>query len=230
MSDPLRAIRGGLVVSCQAPPGHPLEDLTATVLMARCAARGGAVALRINGPDHVAAVKAATGLPVIGIDKVWPGQGRARITPTFERAVRLIHAGADVVAVESTRDSEGLDLIRRLRHRALVMADVSTLEEGLRAAEAGADLIASTLSGYTPETAENGCGPDLALVGELAGAGMRCVAEGRLHVPGDAAEAIRRGAWSVVIGTAITDPIAITGWFAGAVSGAGGRQVAGAPE
>lgn len=223
VADPVEAIRGGLVVSCQAAPGHPLDDLAATVLLARCAERGGAVGLRVNSPEGVAAVKSRVDLPVIGIDKVWQDSGRALITPALARAARLVDAGADIVAIEATEESGGPWLIERAKGELAVpvMADISALDEGLRARAAGADLVASTLSGYTPATVGRDGGPDLGLVAELAATGARVVAEGRLRRPEHAAEAIRLGAWSVVIGAAITDPVALTTWYARAIAAAG---------
>ena len=45
------------------------------------------------------------------------------------------------------------------------------------------------------------------------------IVEGRVHSPAQAAEAIRRGAWAVCVGTAITHPTTLTRWFADAVAG-----------
>lgn len=219
----VEAIRSGLVVSCQATPGHPMDNLEATVMLARCAQRGGAVGLRVNSPAGVAAVKELVDLPVIGIDKVWQEGGRALITPALTRAVGLAEAGADIIAIEATTESGGAWLVEAAKRELAVplIADVSTLDEGLLALEAGADLVASTLSGYTRATAGGDGRPDLDLVAELVAAGARVVAEGRLRTPDQAAEAIRRGAWCVVIGAAITDPVSLTSRYARAVATAG---------
>ena len=75
---------------------------------------------------------------------------------------------------------------------------------------AGADAVATTLSGYTgdggaPEE------PDLELVERLASE-LDCpvLAEGRYSTPADVAAAFDAGAFAVVVGTAITDPTALT--------------------
>ncbi len=71
-------------------------------------------------------------------------------------------------------------------------------------------------SGERPKTD----GSDWAAIDEmLAVADRPLIVEGRLHTPADAAEAMRRGAWSVVVGTAITHPATITRWFAEALPG-----------
>ena len=77
---------------------------------------------------------------------------------------------------------------------------------------AGATYVATTLAGYTEETASRKSeGPDLellsALVAELP---VPIVAEGRFDTPDLVAEAFLRGAHAVVVGTAITNPREIT--------------------
>ena len=84
------------------------------------------------------------------------------------------------------------------------MADISTLEEGQRAAALGADLVATTLSGYVegppPED------PDLGLTRDLVGAvSVPVVAEGRFRTAAHVREAFVHGAFAVVVGRAITD-------------------------
>ena len=96
------------------------------------------------------------------------------------------------------------------------MADISTLEEARAACAAGADIVSTTLSGYTPYSRQLET-PDWVLMDELREAGLPFVAEGRLNTPSDAAKALRRGAAFVVVGSAITRPDIITGWFAGAL-------------
>jgi putative N-acetylmannosamine-6-phosphate epimerase len=206
--------------------------------LARCAERGGAVGVRIDGPADIAAVRRAVTVPIIGLFKV----ARDRpvyITPTFEEARAVAGAGADVVAVQATRErstdrgAEPLeDLIGRI-HAVCgvpVMADVSTVDEGRAAAAAGADLVATTMAGYTPQSRQL-TGPDLELIRELAAAvNVPVVAEGRIATPAEAAAARRAGAFAVVVGRAITMPEAITARFASALGGAGrpSRRPAGA--
>ncbi len=101
----------------------------------------------------------------------------------------------------------------------LILADVSTLEEGLAAQAAGADLVGTTLSGYTADSPPRP-GPDLALVEALATRGVRTVAEGRISTPGQGRAALDAGALFIVVGGAITDPRARTALFAAAL-GAG---------
>jgi N-acylglucosamine-6-phosphate 2-epimerase len=208
-------LRGGLIVSCQARPGHPLDDPRVIGLLALCAKVGGAVAVRINGPDDIQAAKLVVDMPIIGLHKLRRSDTRDLITPTIRHAADLAAAGADIVAVEATSETPGdpFALIEQIRDELLlpVMADVSTVDEGLRAWDAGAQLIGSTLSGYTAQTSgEREGGPDIALVRDLSAKGMRTVAEGRYATVLDIEAAFDAGAWSVVVGTAITDPVAIT--------------------
>lgn len=218
------AVAGRLVVSCQAAEGHPLRDTAALVRMARAAAEGGAAAIRcggVGGVPDVTAIAAAVDVPVVGLTK--DGTDGVFITPTVAAARAVAAAGARVVAADATfrprPDGRPLSASIEAVHEAgaLFMADVSTLEEGVAAAEAGADAVATTLAGYTapgppPE------GPDLGLVRALRRAlpGALIAAEGRYHSPAAAASAIEAGASCVVVGTAITDPRWITARFAAA--------------
>lgn len=210
-------LAGGLLVSCQAPMGSPLRDPYITAKIAQAAIMGGAVGLRINGPEDVAAVRAITDLPIIGLYKV-QGTRRNIITPDLAKAASLVAAGADIVAIDSTTEVHGNDfsLIATVRDElgVTVMADVSTLEEGLRARDCGADLVGTTLSGYTTQSRAAEDGPDIGLVAELARLGITVIAEGRYRRPAQVAEAFTAGAYAVVVGGAITDPLATSALFA----------------
>jgi N-acylglucosamine-6-phosphate 2-epimerase len=191
--------------------------------VAAAAARGGAVGIRAQGLADIAAIRAVVDLPLIGLWK--DGDDDVFITPTLDHAVAVAEAGAQVVAIDGTVRSrpDGLSLAETIRGihdrtNALVMADCSTFEEGVAAAASGADLVGTTLAGYTAYSTK-GDGPDLDLVERLAAAlDVPVIAEGRIHTPAQAAAAVAAGAWSVVVGTAITHPTTITGWFATAVT------------
>ncbi|MFF0964664.1 N-acetylmannosamine-6-phosphate 2-epimerase [Streptomyces sp. NPDC003703] len=211
------AVRGRLIVSCQAPPGDPMRGTPTLVALARAAAAGGAAGIRVNEPEVVAAVRAAVDLPVIGLWK--EGDTGVYITPTVRHALAVAEAGAHVVAADATgrpRPDGGsfADLVAAVHAAgALVMADVATLEEGVRAAGQGADFVSTTLSGYVPGSPRRS-GPDLDLVAALAAAtAAPVVAEGRIGTPEEAAAALEKGAHSVVVGTAITAPTALTRRF-----------------
>jgi N-acylglucosamine-6-phosphate 2-epimerase len=217
-------LHGGLVVSCQAPEGSPLRDSRIIAALARCAERGGAAGVRVDGPEDVAAVRRAVALPIIGLYKM-RGPSPVYITPTFDAGRAVAEAGAGIVAVQATQERAGTaealaDLVARLHAecRVLVMADVSTVEEGLAAEAAGADLVGTTMSGYTPRSPTMD-GPDLGLVRTLRQrVRVPVLAEGRIRTPEEAAAAIRAGAWAVVVGRAITMPEAITQAFCAAVA------------
>lgn len=229
MTGSIETLRGGLVVSCQAPPGHPLRESPVIARLAQCAAIGGARGVRVNGPADIRAVKRVVSLPVIGLYKVAAGD-RDLITPRFALAEELAEAGADVIAFEATNRIEipPEKMISRI-HEQLglpVMADVATPAQGREAWSTGADLVASTLSGYTPDSPP-GPAPDLDLVGLLAQAGVRTVAEGRLTTGDQVRTAFIRGAYAVVVGNAITDPAAITRRLVAVTPGGADPAVAG---
>ncbi|MGI5238291.1 N-acetylmannosamine-6-phosphate 2-epimerase [Dactylosporangium sp. CA-139066] len=212
MGSVVEATAGGLVVSCQAPEGHPLRSPALIARLAECAALGGAVAVRVNSPEDVRAAKDAVDVPVIGLHKVRAAD-RYLITPSWDLAAALAEAGADVIAAEATGRGELpiAELARRVREELglPLMADVATFEQGRAAWAAGAELVATTLSGYTVDSPQ-GTEPDLDLVARLAAAGVRTVAEGRLATAEHVRGAFAAGAHAVVVGTAITDPLALT--------------------
>ncbi|MFE5258663.1 N-acetylmannosamine-6-phosphate 2-epimerase [Streptomyces coelicoflavus] len=219
----LRAVDGGLVVSCQARPGEPLDEPHFMAAMARTAVLGGARAIRAEGVEDVAAIRAAVDVPVLGLWK--DGEDGVYITPTLRHALAVAEAGADVVALDGTArprpDGRTLTAMVAALHTAgvAVMADVSTVAEGSAAIEAGADLVSTTLSGYTVASPRLD-GPDLRLVADLATAhpGFPVIAEGRYHTPGQAALALQAGARAVVVGGAITRPLDLTARFAAALA------------
>ena len=225
IADPFAAARGGLVVSAQAPPGSPLRAPEHMAAMARAAAAGGARAIRAEGSADVRAIKAAVGLPVIGLRKRELPDSEVYITPELRDAGELVAAGADAIALDATlRPRPGglsvADFIARLRAELGVplLADVDGFEAGVAALEAGADAVATTLSGYTG--GEVPAEPDIELVRRLA-AELDCpvLAEGRYGTPDAVRAAFGAGAHAVVVGTAITDPLALTRRFAAAAPG-----------
>jgi N-acylglucosamine-6-phosphate 2-epimerase len=226
MSGPFEAIRGGLVVSCQAPASSPMAATEHIVALARAAELGGARGIRAEGVEDVTAIRAAVSLPLIGLRKRTVPGSDVYITPEITDARALAEAGADIVAVDATLRLRpgGLDGERFLARLAgalpqPVLADVDSLEAGLAARAAGAAAVATTLSGYTgdgPVPEE----PDLELVARLA-AELDCpvLAEGRYASPEAAHDALEAGAFAVVVGAAITDPVALTRRFAAACEG-----------
>lgn len=214
----LDQLRGGLIVSCQTQ--LPLGTPEFIGLMAQVAVGEGAVAIRANGPENVAAVRAQVKVPILGINKQRVEGFQVFITPTLESALAVIDAGAGIVALDGApaRRPSGIDLralIDGVHERgALVMADISTLDEGVYAADCGADIVATTLSGYTPYSPQLE-GPDFELIENLAQAVARpVIAEGRIYTPDNVRQAFERGAFAVVVGRAITEPKLLTGFFA----------------
>ncbi|GAB3126524.1 N-acetylmannosamine-6-phosphate 2-epimerase [Glaciibacter psychrotolerans] len=211
-------LRGGLIVSCQAPQESPLRSSALMARMAEAAILGGAVALRVNSPEDIAEIRAFTDLPIIGLHKVF-GVRRNIITPTFELAAGLVEAGADIIAIDATDEvlGDSFELLRRVRTElgCSIMADVSTLDEGVRAWNVGVDIVGTTLSGYTPYTLPaDDEQPDIQLVRDLRERDILVVAEGRYRAPEQLQDAFRAGAHAVVVGAAITDPVAIARRFA----------------
>jgi N-acylglucosamine-6-phosphate 2-epimerase len=208
-----------IVVSCQPGAGSPLRGPQAMALLAQAAVAGGAAAIRANGVGDIAAIRrAVVGIPILGINKIGDPRG-VFITPTVGSAAEIVAAGADAIALDGTLrprpDGQTLSgqiaQIKQLMPIE-VMADVDSLEAGVAAREAGADLVATTLSGYTGNGVP--ADPDIELVARLVAA-VDCpvVAEGRYWSAEQVQAAFDAGAHAVVIGAAITNPMAITRRF-----------------
>lgn len=219
----LQTLAGGLIVSCQAPDSDPFRDAVSIARFAQAAERGGAVGVRINSADDVRAVMETVRLPVIGLQKRMQEDGKVQITPSFSDARDLVDSGAQIVAVECTARAQrfgALELVRRIRSelRVAVMADIATVEEAIAAEEAGVDLVASTMRGYTDETGHVRAFQPEFISGLAAHIKVPVLAEGRVDTPQQAAEALRAGAHAVIVGTAITRPEIIASRFVAALS------------
>lgn len=216
-------LRGGLIVSCQALPHEPLFGADIMARLALAAEAGGAIGIRANSPVDIAAIRAVTSLPLIGLSKIDVAGYDVYITPTVADAQAVADAGADIIALDATNrpHPEGSAAAAILKVQAAtgkpVLADISTYDEALAAQDAGAEFISTTMSGYThysPQQQE----PDLELVQRLAAAlTVPLIAEGRIATPEQARAALDAGAWAVVVGGAITRPQQITARFARAL-------------
>lgn len=212
----LNKIKNQIIVSVQAMPSEPLYKEECMKAMMQSVINGGAKALRLAGSRDVKNAKKLFDVPVIGLTKpdVIPENWMkvVYITPTTKEAKELIDAGADIVAFDGTSRPRGSDNLRAIikyikTNNRLSMADISTLEEGLAARALGADIISTTLSGYTEISKSESIEPDFELLEKLVKV-LDCpvVLEGRVWTPEQVDKAFLLGAHSVVIGSAITRP------------------------
>jgi N-acylglucosamine-6-phosphate 2-epimerase len=224
----LDSLKGGLIVSCQVNPEDPVYLDGIAARFAAAAEWAGAAGIRANSPGQIREIKAAVGLPVIGIYKIHTPGSDVIITPTPEAAVEIHEAGADIIALDCTgRMINGrpayasLPVIKRLLPEAILFADISTYGEAARAIDLGADIVAPTLYGYTAETAHDPL-PNLKDFARMCRdfAGRACVfMEGRVNTPEDARHCLGLGAHAVVVGSAITRPHFIAKRFADGMRG-----------
>ncbi len=219
----------GLIVSCQAYEGEPLFGDQIMAAMARAAIEGGAVGIRANSPPDIAAIRLITERPIIGLYKVYSPDSAVYITPTCEAAIEIAQAGCDWIAIDATpRHRPGGVTLAALIHyihtnlHKPVMADVSCVEDAELATSLGADVLGTTLAGYTEHGRPALDGPDFQflelLVKQLT---LPVIAEGRYREPDDVARAFALGAHAVVIGGAITRPQDITRRFVRAIPSEG---------
>jgi N-acetylmannosamine-6-phosphate 2-epimerase/N-acetylmannosamine kinase len=218
----LSALRGKLVVSCQTGDNKAFRDPSCMARFARAAVDGGAAGIRANGPEEIEAIREAVSVPIIGILKIKQGDGKVLITPSFEAAQQLVDAGADLIALDCTCRGQRFGALERLKRikeelGVPVLADIATLEEAQRAAEAGADAVLSTLRGYTAETSHVQAFDPPFIAQLVRAVRVPVIAEGRIHSPQEVHAALDAGAFAVIVGTAITRPELITRRFVSAL-------------
>ncbi len=226
MDKVIESLKGGIIVSCQALESEPLHSSYIMSRMAYAAKEGGAVAIRANSFEDIVEIKKAVDLPVLGIVKRDYEDSEIYITPTIAEIDELVKAKAEIIALDATNRvrpnnvslEEFIRIIRSKYSNLILMADVSTFEEGITAWKLGFDIVSTTLSGYTAYT-EKLDGPDFQLIKKLSETiDVPVIAEGRIWTREEAAEAIKMGAFAVVIGTAVTRPREITQRFVSAIS------------
>lgn len=217
------AIKGRLIVSCQASSGDPLDDLDTLCRLARSVLLGGAGGLRAEGVERVAAFRSLTSLPIIGIVKTTDKNGDVYITPGFAAARSVSEAGADLIALDCTRrrltePEPWPGLIARIHAELgkVVCADIASLEDALSAQEAGADFVATTLRGYTSDTKDVHSVDWPFVEGLVSAVQVPVILEGHVTSPDEVRRALDIGVHAVVVGSAITRPQSITERFVAA--------------
>jgi len=200
----------GLIVSIQPEAESVLNTPATVALLARCAVANGATGVRIEGPERIAAVRRAVDVPIVGLLKrSYPGFA-PYITPTAADVRAVAAAGAEVIAFDATArarpdGSDVTELIAAIHAcGAVAMADCATGTEARNAAAAGAEIVATTLCGYTQETRGHAL-PALDVLREAAATGAFAILEGGVADPDQVRGAYAAGASAVVIGTALTN-------------------------
>lgn len=218
-------IKRKLVVSCQALPEEPLHSPYIMGRMAYAAYLGGAAGIRANSVADIQEIKKTVDLPIIGIIKQVYDGSDVFITPTLREIEALYREGVDMIAIDATNRvrpdgstiAELFPTIRQKYKDQLFMADCSTYEEGVQAAELGFDCVGTTLSGYTKATAGRSL-PDFALAEKLVAVlPVPVIAEGGISSPQELKTMFDIGIYSAVVGSAITRPMEITKRFVQAV-------------
>lgn len=223
----LEKIKGKLIISCQALPSEPLyvEEKSIMYLMARAAKQAGSPCIRTNSIRDIVAIKKETSLPVIGIIKIDYDGYDSYITPTMKEIDELVSVDTDIIALDCTMRKRGdgstiNQFIKEIKSKypdIILMADISTYEEGINAWKCGVDFVGTTLSGYTNYSPKID-GPDIELVKKLSSnIDIPVIAEGKVHSPEQAVQMLSAGAYAVVVGGAITRPLEIATRFINAI-------------
>ena len=227
MNQKIEQLKGKLIVSCQALPEEPLHSSFIMGRMALAAKEGGAAGIRANTREDIHEIQSQVDLPVIGIVKQNYEGCDVYITPTMKEVDQLMEVKPEIIALDATEAERpgGLTLdefFRQIKEKypdQLWMADCSTVEEALHADQLGFDFIGTTLVGYTKQSRdlkieEN----DFEVLRKILDQVKHpVIAEGNVNTPEKAKRVLELGAYSVVVGSAITRPQLITKSFAEAV-------------
>ena len=226
--DRIKALKGQLIVSCQALPQEPLHSSFIMGRMARAAKEGGAAGIRANTKEDIKEIQEVTGLPIIGIVKRDYPDSEVYITPTMKEIEELMEVKPEIVAIDATGALRPgnvtlADFFHQIKEKypeQKLMADCSTIEEALFADELGFDFIGTTMVGYTPQSKglkieEN----DFEILRTiLKKVKHPVIAEGNVNSPEKAKRVIELGSYAVVVGSSITRPQLITKGYAEAVN------------
>lgn len=223
MNDKIEALKGKLIVSCQALEDEPLHSDYIMGRMALAAKIGGASGIRANTKADIKQIRAQVDLPIIGIVKKNYEDSKVYITPTMKEIDELMEVKPEIIAIDATTAlrPEGIslgDFFKRVKEKypeQLFMADCSTIEEAVYADSIGFDFIGTTLVGYTEQSKNDRIEEDdFKILREiLSRVKARVIAEGNIDTPVKARRVIDLGAFCVVVGSIITRPHLITKSF-----------------
>ena len=227
MNKKIQALRGELIVSCQALPEEPLHSSYIMSKMAAAALEGGAKGIRANTKGDIRAIQEEVDLPIIGIVKRDYPDCEVYITPTMKEVDELMEVKPEIIALDATGALRpgGLTLkdfvgqIREKYPKQLPMADCSTVKEAQYADEIGFDFIGTTMVGYTKQSQGDRIEEeDFRIIREILETVKHpVIAEGNINTPEKAKRVKELGVFSTVVGSVITRPQLITRSFVDAL-------------
>ena len=219
----MEELRHKLIVSCQALPDEPLHSDFIMARMAVAAKEGGASGIRANSVVDIAAIQKAVDLPIIGIVKRDYEGADVYITATMKEVDELMTVRPNIIAIDATTSTrpngESLkEFFQKAKEKypdQLWMADCSTIDEMLTADQLGFDFIGTTLVGYTKQSQGDKIeSNDFEIIRKaLSKLSHPLIAEGNIDTPDKVHRVLELGAYSVVVGSAITRPQLITKKF-----------------
>lgn len=202
-----------LIASVQADEGNPLSPPEMIGALALSSLKQPLAGLRIEGVANIEAVRAVTDVPIIGLIKREYSDSRVMITASLNEVNELLASPCDIIALDATlrvrpEGQQFNHLVKLIRSGGkLVMADCDSIVAVQQALSAGVDLISTTLSGYTYDSPLSD-EPDIELIREASNLTKTpIIAEGRFVDNVQILSAMRAGAWGVVIGGALNDPV-----------------------
>ncbi len=228
MNSNLLKIKNKLIVSCQAEGDSPFNSTEGVTMFAIAAMQGGAEGIRSEGIEKTKSIINKTNYPVIGLVKGKFDDGTVCITRDPDDIEKLHKIGTHIISIDGTnriyKGYSGPELIvyTKLKYPDIcIMADISTADEATACIDAGADIVSTTLRGYTPTSIEQAeKDVDITFIDYLCKKypEFPIAAEGKINTPEQAAKIAKLNVWCIIVGSAITRPHLITQTFRKAIN------------
>ena len=148
------------------------------------------------------------------------------ITVTMQEVDELVACGVDILAVQGTgalrpNGQTSAEFIRAIKEKypdQLVMADCDNIENALACAGPVRTLSARRCAATRPRRRASTMWTSALSPSWRGSARPKVIAEGHIHTPEQAVQALYAGAFALVVGGAITRPAEITARYTAAIN------------
>ncbi len=201
-----------VIASVQASERSAVDYPETLMQLAQASIDQGVEVIRLQGAENIRFIKDKLTVPIIGLIKKAHPNSDIYITPTKHDVKRLVALECEIIALDASPDrrpdsSTFNDLVGFIQFNGrLAMADCDSEAAVDHAVKCDANIISTTLAGYTKNRPMTD-GPDFELIRYAVATGRPVIAEGRFTQRWQVEAAMRIGAKGVVIGGALNDPV-----------------------
>lgn len=146
----IELFKGKLIVSCLAQHNKDFFNVEVLKALVKTVVEGGSAAVIVNGIHNINSIIESVDVPIIGMNCKEYKDSDCYITSTTKDVAELVEqTRSDIILVDGTQRQHpegdtGVEFIREVKMRypgIILMADVSSFDEGVKSFEAGADLL-----------------------------------------------------------------------------------------